>query len=303
VVLLVLRAEAAAVLVELARVGDAIDAGEEAVERARLVGSPPFLLLALSALSSARLAAGDVRGALQAADEAAAIGQPADFQAAGQPDWARGNALAASGHAEEGAKAIERALGDVAPCDRAAAIADLVEAGAAPTLPEGANALSKALLARAHAQLLLAAGDAKGAAERAAAARPPGAPLAAARARLVEGQALAALGDRRGARTALTEVAEAFDRAGAQRWRGVAVRELRALGHRVHRPTVGEPGALTERERNIAELAAAGRTNREIATELVLSVKTVEAHMRNIFRKLGVSKRIELARGGIPFRE
>ena len=90
---------------------------------------------------------------------------------------------------------------------------------------------------------------------------------------------------------------------GAERWRSMAARELRGLGHRVARRTAGEPGALTERERSIAELAADGRTNREIATELVLSVKTVEAHMRNIFRKLGVSKRIELARGGIPFRE
>ena len=55
-------------------------------------------------------------------------------------------------------------------------------------------------------------------------------------------------------------------------------------------------GRLTARERTIAELAASGRTNREIAEELVLSVKTVEAHLRNIFGKLGVRRRAELTR-------
>jgi DNA-binding NarL/FixJ family response regulator len=94
----------------------------------------------------------------------------------------------------------------------------------------------------------------------------------------------------------LTDAAAALERAGAERWRSVATRELGGLGYCVHRTREGTDGRLTARERTIAELAASGRTNREIAEELVLSVKTVEAHLRNIFGKLGVRRRAELTR-------
>jgi DNA-binding CsgD family transcriptional regulator len=84
------------------------------------------------------------------------------------------------------------------------------------------------------------------------------------------------------------------------RRRDEAVRELRRLGHRVRRPardaTEGPLGALTAREREIALLVADGRTNREVAEQLVLSAKTIEAHLRNIYAKLGVRSRVELAR-------
>ncbi|HWH94735.1 MAG TPA: helix-turn-helix transcriptional regulator, partial [Baekduia sp.] len=69
------------------------------------------------------------------------------------------------------------------------------------------------------------------------------------------------------------------------------------LGHRVGRPArVEDGGPLTAREREIAELVATGRTNREIAEQLVLSARTVEAHLRNIYCKLGVRSRVELTR-------
>ncbi len=54
--------------------------------------------------------------------------------------------------------------------------------------------------------------------------------------------------------------------------------------------------ALSDRERAILLEVARGRSNAEIAADLFLSLKTVETHMRNIFRKLGVSSRVEVAR-------
>jgi DNA-binding CsgD family transcriptional regulator len=54
--------------------------------------------------------------------------------------------------------------------------------------------------------------------------------------------------------------------------------------------------ALTAQQWRIACLAAEGATNREIATQLFLSPRTVDHHMRNIFTRLGIRSRVELAR-------
>jgi len=55
-------------------------------------------------------------------------------------------------------------------------------------------------------------------------------------------------------------------------------------------------GELSERELEVARLVVDRKTNKEIAAELFVSLKTVEAHMRNLFRKLSVSSRAEVAR-------
>jgi non-specific serine/threonine protein kinase len=57
----------------------------------------------------------------------------------------------------------------------------------------------------------------------------------------------------------------------------------------------GADGMLSPREREVAELIALGRSNREIAEALVLSSKTVESHIKHIFEKLGVQARAEVA--------
>ena len=84
-------------------------------------------------------------------------------------------------------------------------------------------------------------------------------------------------------------------------YRAEAERELRKLGRAVHRRSAAGTAddgiaALTERELQLARLVVDRKTNPEIAAELYLSVKTVETHLRNIFRKVGVSSRVELAR-------
>lgn len=92
-----------------------------------------------------------------------------------------------------------------------------------------------------------------------------------------------------------------FDACRAERDRAQARRELRRLGARVEprgASTGGGGGleSLSRREREVAELVTARKTNREVASELFLSEKTVESHLRNIFAKLGASSRVDVAR-------
>jgi DNA-binding NarL/FixJ family response regulator len=122
------------------------------------------------------------------------------------------------------------------------------------------------------------------------------------------GRALAAGGDRTAAIRELRDAEIALDAGGAHAHRDTARRELRKLGHRIdaarRRPAADAPGlpGLSAREREVVALVAAGRTNPAIAEELFLSVKTVETHLRNVFSKLGVASRAEVAaifaRGG-----
>jgi DNA-binding CsgD family transcriptional regulator len=82
-----------------------------------------------------------------------------------------------------------------------------------------------------------------------------------------------------------------------------AAAELRVAGFRPRRNRLTGREALTASELRVAELAAAGATNREIAQSLFVTVKTVELHLSNAYRKLGVSRRTELAKHLSPQRE
>jgi DNA-binding NarL/FixJ family response regulator len=117
--------------------------------------------------------------------------------------------------------------------------------------------------------------------------------------RALAGRALAADGRRDDAARELARAAAIFESWGALRYRDEAERELRKLGRRLHRRTApGEGdglGSLTKRELEVATLVSHGKSNPEIAAELFLSHKTVESHIRNIFRKLDVSSRIHVA--------
>jgi DNA-binding CsgD family transcriptional regulator len=97
---------------------------------------------------------------------------------------------------------------------------------------------------------------------------------------------------KRPARQALEEALAIFEELGARLWAEKARGELRRISGR--RPAEVE---LTETERRVAELAARGRTNKEIAAELFMGVSTVEAHLSHVYRKLGIRSRTELAAG------
>ncbi len=96
---------------------------------------------------------------------------------------------------------------------------------------------------------------------------------------------------KRPARETLERAAAIFEELGAQDWIERARAELSRIGGR--RSETG--GALTATEQSVAELAAAGLTNKQIARNLYVSERTVEANLTKVYRKLGLRSRTELA--------
>ncbi|WP_406185266.1 AAA family ATPase [Streptomyces sp. NBC_01006] len=111
---------------------------------------------------------------------------------------------------------------------------------------------------------------------------------------IAQGRQLVAAGDRARARDPLREAAERAERIGAVRLRAAAEHVLREGGARRAATPYTGPAALTGSERRIAELAAGGRTNSEIGELLHLARRTVETHLTNAYRKLGIRRRAEL---------
>jgi DNA-binding CsgD family transcriptional regulator len=89
---------------------------------------------------------------------------------------------------------------------------------------------------------------------------------------------------------------EAFERLGAALWAGRAVTELRATGESARRRDPSTLDQLTPQELHVARLIGQGATNREAAAHLFLSPRTVDYHLRKVFRKLNINSRSELIR-------
>jgi DNA-binding CsgD family transcriptional regulator len=121
-------------------------------------------------------------------------------------------------------------------------------------------------------------------------------PFERARTELVYGERLRRDGRRAEARPHLRSALEIFERACAVPWAERARAELRATGETARKrdPTVVE--RLTPQELQVALAIGEGRTNREAAAALFLSPKTIEYHLHNVYRKLDVRSRVELAR-------
>ena len=120
--------------------------------------------------------------------------------------------------------------------------------------------------------------------------------------RLIRAEALVELGAalrranrRADARDPLREARELALLAGAKGLEKRAHDELVIAGARPQRVAQNGPEGLTPSERRVAELAAAGRRNREIAEELFVTLKTVEVHLGRAYTKLGISSRSQLA--------
>jgi DNA-binding CsgD family transcriptional regulator len=114
-------------------------------------------------------------------------------------------------------------------------------------------------------------------------------PLELGRTLLVRGQLERRLKKKSAAKESLEQALAIFDDIGAMLWVERARAELARVGLR----RAGRD-ELTETERRVAELAASGLTNREVAAQLFLSPKTVEANLARIYRKLDIRSRAEL---------
>jgi ATP/maltotriose-dependent transcriptional regulator MalT len=308
---------------QLAEAGELFDG---AVEGARLSGNALSLAGNLLNRSLTALAAGDLETALAAAEESVELTRPLDQSLmSASAGLALAAALLESGDPARAVAALVEpsggeeltlipgawktswlelltrcwlALGHLEEAKRSAARAE------ACATARGLR-LAKGMADRAAAAVAFEAGDPDLAAKRAlasaAAAEEVGVPVEAALSRTLAGRALARAGRLEPATAELQRAAAQFHAYGAFRYRDQAEHELRGLGQQIHRRT--RPGkadrgvaSLTERELQVARLVVDRKTNPEIAAELYVSQKTVETHLRNIFRKLDVSSRVEVAR-------
>jgi DNA-binding CsgD family transcriptional regulator len=109
------------------------------------------------------------------------------------------------------------------------------------------------------------------------------------------GAALRRAGRRAEAREPLREGLQLAGECGAQRLGVLAERELRAAGAKPRRLAFSGADSLTASELRIAEMAASGMTNQQVAEALFVTAKTVENHLGRIYQKLGIHSRERLA--------
>ena len=311
------------------RLRDAIELCESALEAARLSASAHELYRALFELGWTLYYAGDLDGALAAHEESSRVDPRLAGgtipNGGGGPGWGLGVAWLESGEIERGANHAARARWrERRPHDARRALLRLGEPHARRArrrrrgrrrrlrTPCGAGrgaagAEAPALRSPAGRERRCcspAASRSRRLASRTSRPRPPARSerrLQAAFSRALEGRALAAAGDRLEAIAALRHAERELDACGSVRVRDEMRRELRRLGARAEPRGPAAPGdsgidSLSKRELEIAGLVTDRLTNREIAAALFLSDKTIESHLRNIFHKLGVTSRVEVAR-------
>jgi DNA-binding CsgD family transcriptional regulator len=127
-------------------------------------------------------------------------------------------------------------------------------------------------------------------------------PFDRARIQLACGERLRRMKATTGARAQLAAALDTFQRLGAAPWATRASSELRATGLTIGQPAGHGSASLTPQQLQIATLAAAGLTNKQIAERLYLSPRTIATHLHQVFPKLGITSRAALrdALGGLP---
>jgi DNA-binding CsgD family transcriptional regulator len=310
-------------LLAAGRVTEANRVAEAATDAATLTGNDNLVIAASEAAAMASMWAGEPERALESARSAVAclarVGNsyfaPLANLALAAALHANGDAAAAraelasldSARAREllelsgayGLELLTRVDLELGELDAAAEAAMRAELRACEVgLP-----IQRATAGCASAAVLLAQGETRAAARAGATAatgaEAAGNPLLAGRAHALAGIALASTGDRDAGIAALERALALLTACGAAGEAQRAARHLRRLGRpvaRSRRSTTGKSwGALSPREREVADHVAAGQTNREVAAALFLSEKTIESHLSRIYEKLGIHSRSALA--------
>jgi DNA-binding CsgD family transcriptional regulator len=301
------RAGRATVRLRLGDVTGAIEDARAALADAPFGGRGPVCAPAAEALAEALIEVGDLDAALELASHPAAtpLARARVYDAHGRyaAALAELDGIAARGHdaaasaEHEGASVrdafVHRRDGTVA--HRAALLSARCHLGLgdrrrshelAASAPRSAEALRVLALTSSNGLALC-----RGAVELLA-----GSPALLERAHaLVDlGCALRTRGRKREARDVLRDGMDLAHRCGATRLVTRARDELVAAGGRPRRPANQGVDGLTRTERRVAELAAAGLSNREIGGELFVTINTVCAHLASVYRKLGISSRAQL---------
>ncbi len=260
---------------------DEADAAQALLERVPLTAGPQlpdnvFFIPVLFSRGRLRIARGDVRGGLEDVLEA---GRRQDAWGAPNPTvlpWrsTAAEALLALGDRE---RAAELAAEELALAERFGAPRTVIVARRAAALAAGGQETIERLRAAV------------------AAVEPASVPVERARCLVDLGGALRRAGRRRDAREPLRAALDAATAAGALALARRAEAELQATGARPRRVRLSGADALTPSERRVAELAATGRSNPEIAQLLFVTRRTVETHLTSAYRKLDVRSREELA--------
>ena len=274
---------------------DALEEAERATRRLIEVGNRPAAGLAYYRVGELRR----LRGELDAAEEA--------YTAASRFGWEPQPGLAllrlGQGRSDAAAASIRRVLSETTePLKRAGLLPACVEISLAAGEPDDAREACReleeiaeglesgmlgALVAQARGSVELVMGEPREALVRLRGAHGEwqelGAPYEVARIRLLVGEACRALGDEDGAVLEVEAARETFEELGA-------APDLARLAAGDAGGKDGDHG-LTARELEVLRLLAAGRSNRDIAAELVISEHTAARHVQNIFTKLRISSR------------
>lgn len=211
--------------------------------------------------------------------------------------------------------AAERACASLEPPHANLALPELVEAAARAEQPERAAVALEQLEARARAtgtrwalglaarsRALVSTGPDAEEHHREAIEHLRECRMATylARTHLVYGEWLRRERRRQDARAQLRTAHQLLSDMGVEAFAARAARELGATGEHPRKRTAQPTDALTAHELHIARLVATGATNREVGAQLFLSPRTIEAHLRSIFRKLDITSRRQLRDVDLP---
>lgn len=294
---------------------------EEALEASRLLGNDQMLAMASGLLSWTATLQGDIVAALAAGAEGRdAAGRVPRSLAPWLPVVCYGEALIDAGRLEEGREQVRSCGGIHLEEVDVHARTHWVKVLAVAELDAGNVAVATEIIHRlaedaATFGLKRVAGDERfaraywlernGDHDAAASAALEAVELYGAcgwvpweaRSRSLAAHCLTAAGDIARATAELERAFASYVAQDAPRRADEAAQALRSLGKRVSRRAAGRDadGALTEREREVAELIADGYTNRQIAAELYLSQKTIEVYVSRLLSKLGVPNRAGIA--------